>query len=226
MEKREEGHRGDQRGEDRGSKVERPVQPVISSLGALHSSEHPERFTEIRREEVVEGEAEVTWGREGRVRRGESNQAINHTRVKVDIKDFTLTGTKCVSRSVVSDSLQPHQLYSPWNFLGQNTGVGSFSFLQRIFLTKGLNPGLPHCRRILYQLSHKGNPSILEWVAYPFPTQELNQGLLHCRQILYQLSYQGSPRRELGEPKSSARDQPCTVRRAAPFESHTPSLSG
>ena len=34
------------------------------------------------------------------------------------------------SRSVVSDSLQPHGLYSPWNSPGQNTGVGSLSFLQ------------------------------------------------------------------------------------------------
>ena len=72
------------------------------------------------------------------------------------------------SRSVVSDSLQPHSLYSPWNSPGQNTGVGSLSLLQRIFLTEGLNPGLPACRRILYQLSHKGNPRILEWVVYPF----------------------------------------------------------
>ena len=38
----------------------------------------------------------------------------------------------------------------------------------RIFPTQGLNPGLPHCRQILYQLSHKGSPRILEWVAYPF----------------------------------------------------------
>ena len=44
---------------------------------------------------------------------------------------------------------------SPWNSLGQNTGVGSLSLLQGIFPTQGSNPGLPHCRRILYQLSHK-----------------------------------------------------------------------
>ena len=49
----------------------------------------------------------------------------------------------------------PHGLYSPWNSPGQNTGVGSLSFLQGIFPTQGLNPGLPYCRRILYQLSHK-----------------------------------------------------------------------
>ena len=59
-------------------------------------------------------------------------------------------------------------LYSPWNSPGQNTGVGSLSLLQGIFPTQGLSPGLPHCRQILYQLSHQGSPRILEWVAYPF----------------------------------------------------------
>ena len=53
----------------------------------------------------------------------------------------------------------------PW---GQNTGVGSLSLIQGIFPTQGLNPVLPHCRWILYQLSYQGNPRILEWVAYPF----------------------------------------------------------
>ena len=68
----------------------------------------------------------------------------------------------------MSDSLRPHGLYSPWNSPGQNTGVGSLSLLQGIFPTPGSNPGLPHCRRIHYQLSHKGSPRVLEWVAYPF----------------------------------------------------------
>ena len=70
--------------------------------------------------------------------------------------------------SVMSNSVWPHGLHSPWNSPGQNTGVDSLSLLQGIFPTQGLNPGLPHCRWILYQLSHKGNPRILEWVAYPF----------------------------------------------------------
>ena len=61
----------------------------------------------------------------------------------------------------------PHGLYSPWNSPGQNTGVGSLSLLQGILPTQGSNPGLPHCRQILYQLSHKESPRILEWVAYP-----------------------------------------------------------
>ena len=63
-----------------------------------------------------------------------------------------------ISHSVVSDSLRPHGLYSPWNSPGQNTGVGSLSLLQGIFPTQGSNPGLPHCRQILYQLSHLGTP--------------------------------------------------------------------
>ena len=40
--------------------------------------------------------------------------------------------------------------------------------LQGIFPTQGSNPGIPHCKWILYKLSHKGSPRILEWVAYPF----------------------------------------------------------
>ena len=62
------------------------------------------------------------------------------------------------SRSVMSDSLWPHGLYSPGNSLVQNTGSGSLSLLQGIFPTQGSNPGLLHCRWILYQLSHKGSP--------------------------------------------------------------------
>ena len=49
-------------------------------------------------------------------------------------------------------------LYSPWNSPGQNTGVGSLPLLQRIVPIQGSNPGLPHCRQILNQLSHKGSP--------------------------------------------------------------------
>ena len=61
------------------------------------------------------------------------------------------------SHSVMSDCLQPHGLYSPWNSPGDNTGMGRLTLLQEIFPTQGLNPGLPHCRQILYQLSHKGS---------------------------------------------------------------------
>ena len=53
-------------------------------------------------------------------------------------------------------------------FPDKNTAVGCHFLLQGIFLTQGLNLGLPYCRQILYQQSHKGSPRILEWVAYPF----------------------------------------------------------
>ena len=58
------------------------------------------------------------------------------------------------SCSVMSNFLQSHGLYSLWNSPGQNTEVHTLSLLQGIFPTQGLNPGLPHCRWILYQLSH------------------------------------------------------------------------
>ena len=108
---------------------------------------------------------------------------------------FQLKSESC---SLMFNSLWPHGLYSPWNSPGQNTGVGSLSLLQAIFPTQGSNPGLLHCRRILYQLSHKGNTIILERVAYPFSRKMFwingsTQGLLHCRWILYQLRYQGIP---------------------------------
>ena len=53
----------------------------------------------------------------------------------------------------------------------ESTGGGSLSLLQGIFSTLGSNPGPLHCRQILYQLSHKGSPRILEWVAYPFSSR-------------------------------------------------------
>ena len=72
------------------------------------------------------------------------------------------------SRSVMIDSLWPNGLHSPWNSPGQSTGVGNLSLLQGIFATQGSNPRLQHCRRILQELSHKGSPRTLEWLAYLF----------------------------------------------------------
>ena len=66
----------------------------------------------------------------------------------------------CESESRSVQLLRPHGLYSPWNSPVQNTGVGILSLLQVIFPAQGLNPGLPHYRQILYQLSHKGSPYI------------------------------------------------------------------
>ena len=95
------------------------------------------------------------------------------------------------SHSIVSDSLSPHELYSPWNSPGQNTGVGSLSLLQGIFPTHGSNPGLLHFGRVLYQLRYKGSPripgslSFLQWI---FLTQQPNWVFLHCTWIFTNLS--------------------------------------
>ena len=73
--------------------------------------------------------------------------------------------------------------YKDHRILGQNTEVGSLSLLQGIFPTLELNPGLPHCRWIFYQLNHKGCPRILESVAYPFSrrsSQPRNQTGVSC----------------------------------------------
>ena len=50
----------------------------------------------------------------------------------------------------------------------KNTRMGCHFLLQGIFPIQGWNPGLPHCRWILYCVSHQGSPRTLEWVAYPF----------------------------------------------------------
>ena len=69
------------------------------------------------------------------------------------------------------------------NIFLNSFGVDSLSFLQGIFPTQGLNPGLPHYRWILHQLSHKGSPRMLEWVACLFSSgssQPRNQTRISC----------------------------------------------
>ena len=100
-----------------------------------------------------------------------------------------LCESESASRSPVSDSLQPHGLYSPWNSPGQNTGVGSLSFSSRS----------SHCRQILYQVSHKGSPRILEWVAYPFSSRS------------------SRPRFELGSPVLQADSLPTELSGNVPY---------
>ena len=84
-----------------------------------------------------------------------------------------------ITRIMCAYSLSCAQLFvTPWTvarqaplsmgFSRQNTGVSCHGLLQGIFPTQGLNPGLLHCRWILYQLSYQGSPRILEWVCYLF----------------------------------------------------------
>ena len=66
---------------------------------------------------------------------------------------------------------------------GKNTEVGCHALLQGIFTTQGSNPGLPHCRWILYHLSLQRNPRILEWVAYPFSRKGTFKWMVHLKLI-------------------------------------------
>ena len=95
------------------------------------------------------------------------------------------------SRSVMSDSLQPHGLYGPWNSPGQNTGVGSLSLRQGIFPIQGLNPGLLHSRRIAYQLSHKGSPEGIM-------LSEINR---RERRTLHDFTYMWNPKNKTNKTK-------------------------
>ena len=93
-----------------------------------------------------------------------------------------------LSHSVMSDSLQPHQQrslvgYSSWRFSRQEYWSGLPCPPPRIFPTQGLNPGLPHCRWILYHLSHLRSPRTLERIAYPFSrgtSQPKNRTRVSC----------------------------------------------
>ena len=84
-------------------------------------------------------------------------------------QDFMVSGIMwSESHSVVSNSLWPHGLYSPWNSPGQNTGVGSLSLLQGIFPTQGSNLGLLHCRRFFTSWATREAQEY--WSGYPIPS--------------------------------------------------------
>ena len=100
------------------------------------------------------------------------------------------------SCSVMSDSLPPHGLYSPWNSPGQNTEVNTFPSPGDL-PNPGIKPRSPALQVDSLPADPQGKPkntgvtslSLLQWI---FLTQESDQSFLHCRQLLYQLSYQGS----------------------------------
>ena len=73
---------------------------------------------------------------------------------KVKVKSLSLSNT------LQPHGLQPTRLLHLWDFPGKTTGVGCHFLLQGIFLTKGLNPGLPHCRQMLHSGSHQGCPGV------------------------------------------------------------------
>ena len=96
----------------------------------------------------------------------DGRESAGNTGDPVLIHGLEISPEESETYSVMSDSLWPYGLYSPWNSPGQNTGMGSLSLLQGIF--RGLNPDLLHCRQILCQLNYQGkgmatHSSILAW---------------------------------------------------------------
>ena len=83
---------------------------------------------------------------------------------KREINSQSVCACVCVSYSVVSDSATTGlKLFCPCNSPGKSTGVDCHSPLQGIFPNQGSNPGLPHCRQILYHVSQQGGPKNCEW---------------------------------------------------------------
>ena len=86
-------------------------------------------------------------------------------------------------RLCVTHRRQPTRLPRPWEYPGKNTGVGCHFLLQGSFLTQELNPGLPHCRQMLYPLSHQGSHHLTS-VSFLNFTSVLANFLNNC---MYQL---------------------------------------
>ena len=89
------------------------------------------------------------------------------------------------SHSVMSNSLRSHGVYSPWNPPDQNTRVGSLFLLQRVFQSQRWNPGLLHCKQVLYHLSHQGSP-INEYIRIS-PMAQWVKNHLQCRRHRFDL---------------------------------------
>ena len=101
-----------------------------------------------------------------------------HLRLCPVLEEATVDQHAVLSRSVVSDSLWPHGLWParllcPWDSPGKDTEVGCHALFQGIFLTQELNPGLQHCRQILYRLSHQGSPLVTAVYRAPRPVLQL-----------------------------------------------------
>ena len=90
--------------------------------------------------------------------------------------------------------LQPTRLLRPWDFPGKSTGVGCHFLLQGIFPTQGSNPGLQHCRQILYHLEPPGKPYCWLYFLRTFHTV-LHSGHinLHSHQQLKRVRFSSHP---------------------------------
>ena len=134
------------------------------------------------------------------VAESDRTELLNNNKEKREMFSLTGKGNRAQwsdSHSFMSNSLQSHGLYSPWNSPGKNTEVGSLS-LPGDLRNPGVEPRSPTLQVDSLPDKPPGKPKntgvgslcLLQRI---FLTQESNQGLLHCRQTLYQLSHQGEP---------------------------------
>ena len=131
------------------------------------SGKHKKSISQKEHSQVCEPQRWAVWS--GACGCGGGKKAALYKHTETQIKKLNASVFESESHSVMTNSLQPHGLYNPWNSPGQNPGVGGCcSLLQGIFPTQGSNPGLPHCERMLYQLSQQGSQCLLD-------TQNLHQ---------------------------------------------------
>ena len=126
-----------------------------------------------------------------------------------------------MSNSFATPWTLPSRLLCLCYFQGKNIEVSCHFLLQRIFPTQESNPGLPHCRRILYQLSHKGSLIILEWIAYPSPEDLPNPGIKLRSPALQVDSLPAEPP---GKPKNTGVGSLCLLQRIFPTQESSQGL--
>ena len=123
-----------------------------SQVPKTHIPGLPEAYTSKEQKKNLQLQLFYSKGSKERELIVKGHEGNNKRKVKVKVAHSCLT---------LCDPIDD----SSWNSQ-QNTGEGRLSLLQEIFPTQGSNPGLPHCRRILYHLSRKGSPRVLEWVGH------------------------------------------------------------
>ena len=156
-----ERQRERQREREAERETERDIERIRETERQRRRERQRDRETGREREAERDRETEMERHRDRERQREVSSIAI---RLPVSTKEDSLSSRPLCPLPLHSLPPVYHEPLVP----SQNTGVGGFSLLQGIFPTQGSNWGLLHCRWILSQLSLKGSPRTLEWVAFPF----------------------------------------------------------
>ena len=127
-------------------------QPEKSDLGVCKLL--PAQDRRAMKEESRSLSYAVTWGLWTDTK--ESPRASGEDPVLIQSRSFPMV-LRGMPLCLAPHGLWPTRLLCPWDSPGKNIWVGSQSLLQGIFPTQGSNPGLLHCRQILYRLSHQGS---------------------------------------------------------------------